>query len=120
MCIKIVRAKSEVEYDMSIPLEEQIKGSNKIVINYEPKDPSVDKFMSEIERFCKTGISAKLNIQVMHNNHLIGAMIQKRLVGVANDLRVNDLIKLMASAHAASDRRLEELANLCMDGNCNE
>lgn len=118
MCVKIVRAKGEVEYDMSRPLEEQIRGSKHIVINYEPNDASVDKFLSEIDRFCQNGINANLNIKVIHNNHIAGAMVKKQVVGITKGLEFNALIKLMALAHAESDRKLEELAQYCMDGNC--
>ena len=118
MCIKIVRSKAEVSYDMNTPLEEQIKGCKQIVVNYEPKDPAIDKFLGEVERLCKHGISTKLNIAFNHNNFLLGAKTGKQLAKLARDLDLNEVIKFMVNTHAESDKKLEEIANYCMDGKC--
>lgn len=111
MCIKIVRTKEEVKYDSSMPLEEQIRGSKQIVINYEPNDTSVGVFLGEINRLCKSGISANLNIKVINNNFIAGAMVKKQVNEVAEDLEINDLIKLMVTSHSETDKKLEELEN---------
>lgn len=118
MCVKIVRSKAEVSYDMNTPLEEQLKGCKQIVVNYEPKDPAIDKFLGEVERLCKNGISTKLNIEFNHNNFLLGAKTSKQLAKLAKQLDFNEIIKFMVNSHAESDKKLEEIANYCMDGNC--
>ena len=105
---------------MNSPLEEQLKGCNQIVVNYEPKDPSINKFIGEVERLCKHGISSKLNIQFNHNNFLLGAKTGKQLAKLAKELDLNEVIKFMVNCHAESDKKLEEIANYCMDGSCRE
>lgn len=116
MCIKIVTAKREISYDMAKPLEEQLRGSKKIVVNYEPSDPCIDKFLDEVERLCKNGISANVNITFNHGNNLKGAKIKKKLNNISDDLNLNEVIKMMAIAHSETDKKLEEIANYCMDG----
>lgn len=111
MCIKIVNASREIPYDASKPLEEQIKGSEQIIVDYEPFDKSMDKFLSEVERFSKTGVDAKLSITVMHNDHIFGFKVKQKLKKANSDITLNEIIKLMVLSHCAADKKLEELAN---------
>lgn len=120
MCIKIIKLKEEVSYDTNKPLEEQLVGSKQIVVNYEPRDPSIDKFLDEVERMCKNGVSASLNIKFNHNNFLAGAKIKKEIIKLSKDLDVNELIKAVVSAHAEADKKLEEMAETCLGKRCNE
>lgn len=118
MCVKIIRSKEEVSYNSELPLEDQIKGCKQVVVNYEPCDPSIDKFLDEVERLCKNGIAANLNIKFNHNNNLTGAKIGKEMYRLAKDLDINEIIKLMVTAQAEADRKLEELSGLCLGKNC--
>lgn len=118
MCIKIVRLSEEFSYDSEIPLEQQIGANSQIVVNYDPKDPSIDKFLDEVERLCKDGVSTKLNIKFNHNNFLAGAKLKKEMAQKAKDLDINEIIKLMVTVHKEADKKLEEMANYCLDGNC--
>lgn len=120
MCVTIVKAKEEVKYNMAIPLEQQLKGSKKIVVNYVPKDPSIDSFLDEIEKMCKNGISANLNITFNHNNNLSGAKAKNKALKLSKDLDVNELIKLMAALHSETDRKLEDIAKYCIGNHCDE
>lgn len=110
MCIKI----NEVAYDTTTPLEEQLGASNKIVIDYEPEDSSIDKFVGEVERICKNGISCNLNIEVLTNNILKGAKIKKQARMLEFDLKVNDLIRLMTTIQSHADKTLEEMSEACL------
>ena len=116
MCIKIIRAEDEIKYDISKPLEEQIVGSKQIVVDYEPNDPSLMKFLCEIERFCQTGVDRTFNIKVKHNNHVMGAKAKSRIAKYSDAMNVNELIKKMALSYAETDKRLEELATICVNG----
>jgi|SRR5581483_1379266 len=113
MCIKIVRTKEELVYDSSKPIEEQIRGAKQIVINYEPSDPDLNRFLDEVERLCKTGVSAQMNIKVVHNDYLNGAKTKKEILHMVNDLKFNEVIKAMVKGQHETDKRLEELLNLC-------
>lgn len=115
MCIKIINSGSEVNYDSTIPLEEQIKSSKKIVVNYEQKDPDVDKFLSEIERICNTGVSTKFSVEIVHNNYIKGAKAGKQVKRLMKDLKVNEAIKLLVNLQSMTDRGLEELALYCKE-----
>ena len=114
MCIRIINNQGEISYNMTRPLDEQIRGSKQVIIDYKPEDPSVDKFLDEVERLCKHGVSASLNIRFNHNDNLAGARIKKKMGGLEVDLDINELIKLMATAHKETDKKLEELVNYCM------
>lgn len=113
MCIKIVKSKEEFSYDVEKPLEEQIKGSKQVIINYDPADDSIDKFLTEIERLCKNGISAKLNIRFNHNNNLNGVKVRNEMIKLSKDLDINEVIKLMTLGYAEADKKLEEIVNCC-------
>lgn len=118
MCIKILKSEEEVSYDANRPLEDQIKGSKQIVVNYEPCDPSIDTFLDEVERLCKNGITASLNIKFNHNNHLNGAKMGKEMAKLSKDLDLNEVIKLMVTAQADVDKKLGEMSGICLDKNC--
>lgn len=117
MCITIFTLNDHKPYDMGRPLEEQLKDCKEITIDFKPHDPSVEKFLDEIERFASNGIAYKLNIKVIHNNEILGAKIKRQVKKVESDLTVNELIKLMALTYDIADRKLEELSN-CMGKNC--
>lgn len=119
MCIKIVNASREIPYDASKPLEEQIKGSEQIIVDYEPFDKSMDKFLSEVERFSRTGIDAKLHITVMHNDNIFGFKVKQKLKKAKSDITLNEIIKLMVLSHCAADKKLEDLAQT-LNGIVNE
>jgi hypothetical protein len=114
MCIKIFNSTSETEYDSGKPLEEQVGDSNRIVIDYSPEDSSIDKFVGEVERICKNGVSCNLNIEVLTNNILKGAKVKRQTRALEFDLKLNDLIKLMATAQSHVDKKLEEMSELCL------
>lgn len=111
MCIKIINNSKETPYDCSKPLEDQIKGADRIVVDYEPFDKSMDKFLEEVERFSRTGVDAKLSITVLHNDNIFGFKTKQKLKRCTSDMMLNDIIKLMALSHCAVDKKLEDLAN---------
>lgn len=110
MCVKIVNAHQEIPYDSSRPLEEQITGSEQIVVNYEPFDKSVEALVKEVERMAKTGVDSKLIIKVKHNNHIFGFKVKQQLQRATNDITLNEIIKLMVLSHRSIDQQLEDLA----------
>jgi hypothetical protein len=120
MCVKIVRLKKETEYDQNSPIEEQIRGSKKIVINYKPEDPSLGHFLQEIEKLCKNGVTANLTIEVNHQNYLNGKKVQKRVSELSMDMDLNNVIKLLATSQHEMDRRLGEMSELCLKRSCDK
>lgn len=113
MCVRIIGPDTETKYDAKRPLEEQIKGSEQIVIRYEPKDPDIDKFLGEMERFCKMGISTNITVEVSHKNSLKGARAKKQVNRIMRDLDLNEAIKLLVNLHSKCDRTLREMSNIC-------
>ena len=113
MCIKIIKSDSEARYDSSIPLEDQLCGSQHIVINYEPKNTDIDRFSDELERLCKTGTSIEVSVDVIHGNNLRGAKAKKRIGRLMKDLDLNEAVKLLVNLQSKTDKKLEELANHC-------
>jgi hypothetical protein len=119
MCIKIIRAEDEIKYDINKPLEEQIRGSKQIVVDYEPNDPSLEKFLDEIERFCQTGISRTFNIKVNHNSSIMGAKVKNKMKMYSKDLELNEVIKSLVNSFSNTDKKLEEIAEMCSIAGCN-
>lgn len=113
MCIRIIGQNTEAKYDSKRPLEEQLCGSEQIVIRYEPKDADIPKFVDEVERLCKTGISFNTNVNVVHNNHLKGAKAKKIMNKLMKDLNLNEAIKILVSLQSETDKTLESLSNFC-------
>lgn len=118
MCIKIIRNDVEIEYDPEKPLEVQAANSTQIVIDYRPEDLSIGRFVNEVQRICQNGIDCNLNISVKTNNILKGAKLKRSMGVLEFDLKVNDLIKLLAVAQSDTDRRLEEMVNYCKGISC--
>lgn len=113
MCIKILNFGLERAYDINKPLEDQICDSSEVRIKYEPKDPTLDKFLNEIERLCKNGISTKMNINVSHNNYSNGLKVKKQVKRLTKDLDINEAIKLLTKLHATTDKALIEMSDFC-------
>lgn len=111
MCVKIIREEGEFTYNPAKPLEDQLRGSSEVVVNYQPYDKSIDKFMEEMQKFAKMGVSTAFNIKVVHNDHISGASIKKNLKKAINDITLNEIIKVMVLSHTEMDQKLEELAN---------
>lgn len=119
MCVKFVSNEIERPYDSAKPLEDQVRVADQIVINYEPFDATLDKFVQEIERLAKTGTDVALNIKVNHNNNIVGFRLKKRVNKASNDITLNEIIKLMVLSQAEVDKKLGDLANYCTGINCN-
>lgn len=118
MSVKIFYSKKIAVYDPEKCLQHQLRGCKKVVIDYEPKDPSISKFVDEIERLCDKGNSTALNIDIVHNNFLAGAGLKRRVEKIGVDTQVNTLIKMMVTAHSEADKKLEQIASICLEGNC--
>lgn len=118
MSITILTADEQKPYDMSKTLESQLVGCKQIIVDFRLHDPTIEKFLDEIERFANYGIGHKLNIKVIHNDQLLGAKIKRQVKKVESSLAMNELIKLMALTYDITDRKLEELSNFCMGKHC--
>lgn len=111
MCIKLINCTQEIPYDIERPLEDQLEGCRQIVVNYEPFDKQVDKFLQEVQRFAKTGVSVNLNVKVIHNDNIAGFKVKRSLAKATNDITLNEIIKLMVLKQIEADKKLEDLAN---------
>jgi hypothetical protein len=111
MCIKI----DQLKYDTKRPLEDQLRNSEKVVINYDPKDPDMDHFLGEMERLVKTGISCNVSLDIAHNNFLKGAKAKKQIKRLKKDLDLNEAIKLLVNIHSELDKQLEKISSLCRE-----
>lgn len=113
MCIKIISTDSESKYNASIPLEKQINNCSEVLIQYDPKDKDLGKFLSEMERLCSSGISANIKLDVVHNNSVVGMKAKKQLQRITKDLDINEAIKLLTKIHSTTDKTLKELSIFC-------
>lgn len=118
MCVKILRSGVSSEFNPSEPLEYQAWGAEKIVVNYNPVDPTignVDLFIGEMERLCKTGISCNVDIQFNANNNLNGLRIERKLEKLKEKLDINELVKKLVMGHDECQRKLRELSSMCAE-----
>lgn len=113
MCIRIIRPNSEIKYDSTKPLEEQLCGSQHVVINYEPLNNDIDSFSDQLERLCKIGTSISVSVDVRYDNYLKGAKAKKRISRLLKDLDLNETVKALVTLQSGLDKKLEELANYC-------
>jgi allophanate hydrolase subunit 1 len=115
MCIKIKWSDAEIKYDSEKPLEDQISGSKEVLIKYDPQDPDMDKFLSEMERLCSSGIGvgSDIKIDVLHNNYLNGAKAMRQVKRLKKDLNLNEAIKLLTKLQSTTDKALQEISNYC-------
>lgn len=108
------------EYDMYLPLEDQIKGSAEIIVNYVENDETVHHFLDEVERLSQSAFGFGLNIKVLHNNNIRGAKAKKLMQEAVRNLSVNDIIQMMAQIHKTTDDKLTEIAAICTGENYDE
>ena len=120
MCIKIIHSGDEQEFNQFEPLEQQTIGAKEVLVNYDPVDPKIDQFVDEMERFCKTGISCEFDIKVNPNNNLDGFKLRRKLQKIKYQLDVNEAIKKLTTIHAETDKKILEIAEMCMLGETNE
>lgn len=109
MCVKLVQDQIETSYDADVPLEDQIGECTKIVVNYDPSDDKIDKLLLELHRFSKTGVTVKLDVEVNHNNYILGAQVKQMLQKATNDISINEVVKTMVLSHIELDQKLAEL-----------
>jgi len=117
MCIKIVCSEKIKEFNPLQPLEDQISGRSKIVVNYDPRDPdsqNIDTFVIEMERLCKNGISCDLDISVNANDYIKGLRFKKKIESLKHKLEVNEVVKSITIFVSETDRKLSELSNMCL------
>ena len=113
MCITIVRSHEEVEFTPDEPLEYQVRGAKQVVINYKPEDSSIEKFMEQMDRIVKNGISCQMNIKVNNNSYLNGYKFERKLEQANKNIEVNELIKTLVSNHYETDKKLGEISEMC-------
>jgi hypothetical protein len=70
--------------------------------------------MDEMDKLCKSGTCASLNIKFNHNNHLTGAKVQKEIKRLGRSLDFNEVIKLLVGAQSEADKKLEEISQFCL------
>lgn len=116
MCIKIL-GKEEVEFNIDRPLMEQINGAEEIRVNYDPTDPKISSFLTQIEYMAKNGMSLSADIKVNANNMLNGLKFERRVEQIKKSLDVNEVIRGLAKLHSSVDHRLSELSELCFGRN---
>jgi hypothetical protein len=113
MCIKILHCESTTKYDSSKSLSEQLNNAKEVIIDYDPKDPDLDKFLGEMEKLVQKGISCNVSLDITHNNHLKGAKAKKQIKRIKKDLDLNEAIKFLVNIHSEFDKQLESISLFC-------
>lgn len=114
MCIRIICKDHEHEFNPTEPLENQVIGAHKILINYDPTDLKIPSFEDQIELMVKNGASCKAEIEVNTNNDLDGIRLERRIEKLKLALDVNEAVKKLTLLQADTDRRLSEMSNMCI------
>jgi len=115
MCGKIIRIEDSLEFDRCEPLDQQVEGAKEILVSYDPLDPKIDSFVGQIELMVKNGISLKADIKVKANNFLNGIKLERKLEKLKLKLDVNEVVKGLTRFHSETDRKLGEIANICLE-----
>jgi hypothetical protein len=113
MCVKIIGPDTETKYDVGRPLEDQVCGSQKVVIDYNPLDPDINTFVCEMERLRDNGISADVKVDFLPNNFMSGMKVKNQVKKLTKDLNLNEVIKLLTVLQNKTDKALEELSSFC-------
>lgn len=113
MCIKIVRTTEEFEFDPGQPLEQQVRGAKKVIIDYNPNDSRIDSFMDQIQRIIRTGTGCSMNIQVNPNNSLAGLRFERQLELFNRDLEINEVVSSLTQMHNNVYKKLSEIYDMC-------
>ncbi len=114
MCIKIVRPEEQKEFNPSEPLERQVEGAKQILVSYDPVDPKIGSFLNEMERLCNSGISCNVEIKVNTNNYLNGIRFERKIERIKRKLDVNEVVKAIVNNHLETDRKLNEISEMCL------
>jgi len=120
MCIKIICSDHEHEFDMAMPLEQQIVGANEIVVSYDPADPKIPSFIGQMEMMVKNGISCRPEIHVDVKDSLDGCRLRTKIKRLKYNLDVNEAIKKLTIFHAETDSKIREIAERCLIGKTDE
>lgn len=120
MCVRIYKDNQMFGYDPTLPLMDQIKGADEVIVNYLEKDDSVHKFLDAVEEASKTAFGLGLNIRVIHNNLLMGAKAKANMVNASKNMTLNDIIQIMALSHHEADKKLSEMVKICKGKHCDE
>lgn len=120
MSVQIIRSKEAIPFNPSIPLEEQVRGSKQIVIDYNPQDSSVTSFIEQFERLAKSGISCQMNIKFNCNHTLESYRAERQLEAISEEHEMNDVIKKIAEFSSHADRELSALSQMCARGMVSE
>lgn len=116
MCIKIICSDHEHEFDPSLSLESQIIGANEVVVHYEPSEyHKIDSFVDQIEAMAQNGVSCNVDITVSPNNYLDGIKLERIVENIKRKLDVNEVVKGLTAFHAEADRKLCEIAEMCVE-----
>lgn len=112
MCVKIKTLSNSTLYRSDIPLVDQIKESNEILVYYKmEKDEDVELFIEELERMLRSGVDFDMKVKVIHNNHLNGARAKKKIERLLKGFQVNTVVKHAVKNHANIDRELKDMVN---------
>ena len=118
MCIKIIGTE-EIEFNPKEPLENQILDAKEIIVSYDPIDPKIPSFVGQIEMMVEKGIGCKANIVFNANNYLNGLKLERKLEKLKLKLDVNEVVKGIIKSHAYTDKKLQEMSEMCI-GKTNE
>lgn len=117
MCVEIFKLDKKESYKPELPFEEQLCGCQEVLIDCGPNCPKVNKFLDEIEKFCKLGQSFPINIKLLDNSNL---KLYSKTKQLNKELILNDIVKQAVLIHKNTDNKLKELSDMCMKGKCGE
>ncbi len=114
MCIRIVRDRDSLKFDMSKPLERQIEGAREIVVNYDPANPKIESFVSGLERMVRSGVGCLAQIRVNANSSSNGLRLERKLESLQKKLLINETVKSLTKFQSDTDNKLCEISRICL------
>jgi hypothetical protein len=119
MCVVMVKNNIRCSFDPQGDFMEQTKGCTEVVVHYKPEDKEIEKFLQEIKKCAQNGIRLDLSVKVDYDNYLSGFKTKKEIKAAMNDIRLNEVIGLLALSQHSTEKKLEEISSMCVNREVN-
>lgn len=112
MCVKLVKDNISQSFDPSGDFLEQTKNCTEVIVQYQPDDEEIKKFLQEMQKCAKNGTSLEFDVSVNYGDYLSGFRTKKEIRRALSDISLNEIIKLMTLSQHNAAKKLEEISEL--------
>lgn len=113
MCVRMVRNNIPCSFDPQGDFLEQTKNCSEVIVQYQPDDEEIKKFLQEMQKCAKNGTSIDFEVTVDYGSYLSGFRTKKEIKRALNDISLNEIVKLMTLSQHNAAKKLEEISEIC-------